>query len=68
MSAPTIDRTTALPAILPVLDPAVLEEVADEILLSATKASKVAKVRQGHARTGGPVTDPRAWSMRGAVD
>lgn len=51
------------PEVVPDLDPAVLEEVGDEILLEAVHATKIAKVRTRAGRN-----ENRAWSFGGNVD
>ena len=59
--------TTATP-ILPDLDPAVGNEIGDEILLDAAAASKVAKVKSGGTSTRFTGSQSRAWSLGGNVD
>jgi hypothetical protein len=57
------------PEIIPALDPAVLEEVADDILLGAVRTEKVATVKAGHGLRGrNTALESRAWSFGGGVD
>ena len=58
LTIPSIDTE-----ILPDLDPAVGHQLGDEIVLSAVRLTKVAKVHAGQARS-----ESRAWSFGGNVD
>lgn len=56
-------QTTTTP-VLPDLDPALGQQLGDEILLGAAKVEKVAKVKS----TNGSPNAVRAWTLGGNVD
>lgn len=67
----TVVEPTDLPVVDSPLDPEVAEPLADDILLSAVRDTKPARVtarsRNG-SRLRGVATSPRAWTMGGSVD
>jgi hypothetical protein len=65
--APTVEPT--LTPDLPDLDPAVVDRIGDEILLTTAAATKVATVKAGTSRRQpGVMFETRSWSRNGNVD
>lgn len=68
MSTPTITPAPITAPVLPDVDPALGNQLGDEILLSTARSEKVAKVR-GASRNGRlQSAASRAWTMGGQVD